>query len=152
MFYFLKETPGQEHEKILSVNGQMPKLNHWRASDAFRLVTLGGAEALNLSHIIGTITPGKKADIVIYDAESPNLAASFDPFLGIVFHASDADIEIVMVDGEILKRDRKLVKFEWKKIAKELKEASQGLHKRWPTEVLDEKWTEFYAQKGTPEW
>ena len=118
----------------------------------FRLVTLGGAEAINMSHLIGTIEPGKKADLLIFDAQSPNLAGCSNPFLGFVFNASDADIETVMVDGEIVKNKNGFVKFDWKEVAKELKEASEGLHKRWPLEGLDETWGGFYAQKGHPGW
>lgn len=142
--------PGQEFDKTLTVGATQPSHNKWRATDAFRLATLGGAEALNLSHLIGTVEEGKKADILIINAESPNLAACLDPFVGFVFNASDADIETVMVDGEIMKQNGKFTRYDWPKVARELREASEGIHKKWPSENLEMIWTDYYAKKGTP--
>ena len=114
--------------------------------DAFRLATLGGAEALNLANSIGTIEVGKKADIVVLDANSVNLAGIRDPFKGIVFHATDADVELVMVNGEIVKKDGKLTKVEWAPVAKELRERADAIRERWPDAKLDEVWTKWYEQ------
>ncbi|KAH8094801.1 metal-dependent hydrolase [Cristinia sonorae] len=140
-----------EFDQALQQKAVPPSHNKWRAADAFRLATLGGAEALNMSHLIGTIEEGKKADLLVFDAESPNLAACLDPFLGFVFHASDADIELVMVNGEIVKQHGKLVNFKWSEVAKELKEASKGIHERWPAEKLERIWSDYYAKKGGPQ-
>lgn len=141
---------GTEYDKVLTAGLQEPSHNKWRAADAFRLATLGGAEVLNMSHLIGTIEEGKRADLLIFDTGSPNLAACADPFLGFVFHASEADIDIVMVDGEIVKEGKNFERFEWASVAKELKEAAAGVQKRWSKEKLEETWVDYYAKKGPP--
>jgi len=51
--------------------------------------------------LVGTIGVDKKADLVASDRSTVNLAGVEHPFKGIVFHATNADVEIVMVNGEI---------------------------------------------------
>ncbi|KAI0747322.1 Metallo-dependent hydrolase [Irpex lacteus] len=141
---------GRTHEKIYNTKQTPPLHNEYNSRDAFRLGTLGGAEALNLAGSIGTIEVGKKADILIFDALSTNLAGIRDPFNGIVFHASDADIVTVLVDGEIVKHDGKLTKFEWATVAQELVERAEALRDKFPENLLEERWQRHYAKSGGP--
>lgn len=109
-----------------------------------------------MSHLIGTIQVGKRADIVIYDATSLNLAGIQDPIQGIVFNASNADVETVFVDGEIVVDKRVPGKvglkggIEWKNVAKELRARGEDLRKRWPLDKLEELWDEYYTKNGAP--
>ncbi|KAL4247038.1 5-Methylthioadenosine/S-adenosylhomocysteine deaminase [Abortiporus biennis] len=143
---------GRRHEKTLLSKVDPPKYNTHTSHEAFRLGTLGGAEAINLSHQIGTIEVGKKADLVVFDTDSANLAGSLDPFQAIVFNASNADVELVMVNGDIVKRDGKLTKVDWKSLAKELKVKAKGIRERFSTEKLDAIWSESYDTSGGPRW
>jgi len=95
---------GRDHEKIHNSGSPTPKHDKYSSADAFRLDTLGGAEALNLSHLIGTVEVGKKADVVVSDHSTVNLTGVKYPFKGVVCHGTNADIEIVMVNGEIVRR------------------------------------------------
>ena len=122
--------------------------NTYNSVDAFRLATLGGAEAANLGNLVGSIEVGKKADIVVFDTLSPNLAGALDPFQAIIFNASNADVELVMVDGEIVKRDGKLTKVEWGPVARELKEKALGIRERLPLKLLQERWERYYTETG----
>ncbi|KAL6309765.1 hypothetical protein BKA93DRAFT_814686 [Sparassis latifolia] len=142
---------GRAHEAIEKNGHCAPKYNHNNAADAFRLATLGGAEALNMEHLIGTIEVGKKADLVLYDAESTNLAAIADPFQGITFHATNADVDTVLVNGEIVKRDGKLTKNLWGPIARELKQKADAVRERLPKEKLDALWKQYYDTFGSPD-
>lgn len=150
MRFALQYWRGQNNEKIQKSGVPTPKYNKFNAADAFRLGTLGGAEALNLSKLIGTVEVGKKADLVIFDRSTVNLAGIEDPFKGIVFHATNADIEIVLVNGEIVKKDGKLCKVPWPTVAKELKEKKDNLRSRWPDVKLEKLWSEYYDNKGAP--
>ncbi|GBE79783.1 Metallo-dependent hydrolase [Sparassis crispa] len=141
---------GRAHEAIEKNGHCAPKYNHNNAADAFRLATLGGAEALNMEHLIGTIEIGKKADLVLYDAESTNLAAIADPFQGITFHATNADVDTVLVNGEVVKRDGKLTKNPWGPIARELKQKADAVRERLPKEKLDALWKRYYDTFGSP--
>ena len=139
---------GRRNEEFVTKKLTPPQYNKHNAVDAFRLATLGGAEALNLASSIGTIEVGKKADIVILDANSVNLAGIRDPFKGIVFHATDADVELVMVNGEVVKKDGKLTKVEWVPGATEVRERAEAIRERWPDAKLDELWTKWYEQNA----
>ncbi len=79
--------------------------------DALYWATMGGAKALRLDHKIGSITPGKQADLAIFDTRGMNLFATVpggDPVHAVVMFAEAADVRDVMVAGNFLKRDGKL--------------------------------------------
>ncbi|KAJ4988123.1 amidohydrolase [Stagonosporopsis vannaccii] len=78
---------------------------------AFNLATVKGAEAVNMRKDIGRITEGYRADLVIFDALSPSMvaAAQHDPVAAIVLHSTPADIDTVIVDGIVRKRNGKLL-------------------------------------------
>ncbi|EMD40540.1 hypothetical protein CERSUDRAFT_91268 [Gelatoporia subvermispora B] len=142
----LQWTRARGHEQVHLSGQTAPKYNEWNSADAFRLGTLGGAEAVNLQHLIGTVEVGKKADLVVFDTSSVNLAGIVDPFQGVVFHATGEDVELVMVDGEIVKRNGKLTKANWTEVARELRQRAQHIRERFPDEMLQEIWSKYYEQ------
>jgi 5-methylthioadenosine/S-adenosylhomocysteine deaminase len=77
--------------------------------DMLRLATIDGARVWNLDDQIGTLTPGKQADIAIIDMRSPHLDGFGDPVATMVLAAGPADVETVIVEGEVVKRDGMLV-------------------------------------------
>jgi 5-methylthioadenosine/S-adenosylhomocysteine deaminase len=77
--------------------------------DMLRLATLDGARVWNLDDEIGTLTPGKLADIAIIDMRSPHLDGFGDPVAVMVLGAGPADVETVIVGGDVVKRGGRLV-------------------------------------------
>lgn len=88
--------------------------NNLGVEAAFNLATVKGAEAVRMSHGIGRIAEGFKADLVIFDTLSPSMigAAQHDPVAAIILHLSSADVELVIVDGIFRKRDGNLYAVE----------------------------------------
>jgi 5-methylthioadenosine/S-adenosylhomocysteine deaminase len=79
--------------------------------DAIYWATMGGAKAFKLDHKIGSITPGKQADLLMIDARRDNLFPGLpggNPAHLVVLYAENADVENVMVAGQFKKRDGKL--------------------------------------------
>ena len=76
--------------------------------DMLRLATLDGARVWNLDDHIGSLTPGKQADIAIIDMRSPHLDGFGDPVAVMVLGAGPADVETVIVGGDVVKRDGQL--------------------------------------------
>jgi cytosine/adenosine deaminase-related metal-dependent hydrolase len=78
---------------------------------AFNLATIKGAEAIRMEKEVGRIAEGFKADLVIFDALSPAMlgAGQHDPVAAIILHSSPADIEEVIVDGVVRKKDGRLL-------------------------------------------
>src|ERR1700678_3253887 len=76
--------------------------------DMLRLATLEGAHVWNMEEEIGRLSPGKQADIVTVDMTSPHLDGYGEPVASLVLGAGPADVETVIVGGDIVKRDGKL--------------------------------------------
>jgi 5-methylthioadenosine/S-adenosylhomocysteine deaminase len=77
--------------------------------DMLRLATLGGAKVWGLEDETGSLTPGKQADIAIIDMRSPHLDGFGDPVAVMALGAGPADVETVIVGGDIVKRHGELV-------------------------------------------
>ncbi len=77
--------------------------------DILRMATLGGAEALNMDNEIGSLTPGKFADLIILDMNGVNNGSSWNPINSIVFNAQPRNVKYVFVNGKTLMQNGKLV-------------------------------------------
>jgi 5-methylthioadenosine/S-adenosylhomocysteine deaminase len=72
--------------------------------DMLCLATLDGARVWHLEDQVGTLTPGKQADITVIDMRSPHLDGFGDPVAVMVLGAGPADVETVIVGGDVRKR------------------------------------------------
>lgn len=88
------------------------------------LATIGGARCLNLDDTIGSLTPGKRADVIMVSLLAPNLGVGPDPANLLVNSAAPANVDLVAVDGRILKREGKLTNID---VRKSLTEAATAL-------------------------
>jgi len=79
------------------------------ARDALRWATIDGARVAGVGDYTGSITPGKKADLVIIDGSAVNVAPIIDPVAAVVCAADISNVETVIVDGVIRKRNFRLV-------------------------------------------
>jgi cytosine/adenosine deaminase-related metal-dependent hydrolase len=72
------------------------------APDALEMATIGGARAMGLEAEIGSLEPGKRADLIMLDLRALGLQPVLDPLQNLVYHALGRDVELVMVDGNVL--------------------------------------------------
>ena len=79
------------------------------ARDVFAMATIEGAKACGMADRIGSLSPGKLADITIVDTLASHLRPVHDPFATLVYSARAADVETVLVGGEIVVREKELV-------------------------------------------
>jgi 5-methylthioadenosine/S-adenosylhomocysteine deaminase len=70
--------------------------------------TLGGAQVAGIEDRTGSLTPGKKADIVIIDGSAVNVAPIIDPVGAVVCAADVSNVKTVLIDGQIRKQDFRL--------------------------------------------
>ena len=84
------------------------------AVDLVRMATINGAKALQLDHIIGSLEVGKRADLIVLDADSPSLTPSFEPHTTIATCVTRADVRHVLIDGQIVVRDRECLTIDRK--------------------------------------
>ncbi len=79
------------------------------AQETLEMATVEGAKALGMEDEIGTLTPGKRADIVMIDMNDFMTAPSHSPVQTAVFQADQSHIDTVLVDGEFRVRDGELL-------------------------------------------
>ncbi|HWH23492.1 MAG TPA: amidohydrolase family protein, partial [Candidatus Limnocylindria bacterium] len=77
--------------------------------DVLRWATIDGARVAGVADWTGSITPGKKADLVIIDTKAVNVAPVIDPVGAVVCAADTANVKTVLVDGRIVKQDFRLL-------------------------------------------
>jgi len=95
-----------------------------------RMATAGGAKALGLDSLCGTIEIGKQADLILLDLDTIHNQPMNDVFSQIVHCAKASDVRTVMVKGEIVMRDRYLMGLDEKKILADVKAANRDLMRR----------------------
>lgn len=125
--FWLQTVRNSNYQKTLDV-GLLPRENPMSVEQAFLLATRQGGRALRRSDI-GVLQVGAKADIVIFDGESPNMLGWSDPVAAVLLHANTGDIEHVLVDGQFRKRDFKLMntKFSWPEIRARFLQAARRI-------------------------
>lgn len=108
--------------------------NSFSGLDALRLATSEGARALGMDGDIGSLEPGKAADVVVLDARRPELAVAprVDPHDAVAFGASGASVRHVIVAGEILVEDGRLTRLDLDEIRREAKRCVGELLERIP--------------------
>ena len=79
------------------------------ARQVLRWATLDGAKVAGIADRTGSITPGKKADLVIIDGHAVNVAPIIDPVAAVVCAADISNVDTVIIDGVVRKRDGKLL-------------------------------------------
>ncbi|KPI45469.1 5-methylthioadenosine/S-adenosylhomocysteine deaminase [Cyphellophora attinorum] len=101
-----------------------------RCYDVLEMATQGGATAVGLGEIIGSITPGKRADLLITKCDSLRLSGVPDPVAAIVMYANGSDIDTVFIDGVVVKSGGRLTGVDMPKVLKDLRDSAEGIMER----------------------
>ena len=81
---------------------------------------------IRMEKMIGSLTPGKCADIIVIDMDQPHLTPMYDPVSHLVYSARGSDVRDVLVNGSIVVRDRRMATID----EAEVKERSRSLASR----------------------
>ncbi|KAI4222918.1 MAG: hypothetical protein L6R40_008543 [Gallowayella cf. fulva] len=108
---WLQTVRNSNYQRTLSA-GLLPRENPMAVEQAFLLATRQGGRALQRSDI-GVLQVGAKADMVVFNGDSPNMLGWSDPVAAVLLHANIGDIEHVLVDGRFRKRNFKLASVDW---------------------------------------
>ena len=113
----------------------LQKVHHQDAGimDAYsvlRMATVGGAKALGLDSICGTIEVGRRADLILVDVDTIHNQPVNDIFSQLVHCAKASDVRTVMVNGEILLQDRQLTRHDASQILADARHAHHDLMQR----------------------
>jgi len=92
------------------------------------LATIRGAELLGMGDVVGSLEPGKKADLQIIDLDDPHLTPTVDVTSSLVLYGSTGSVKTVIVDGEIVKEDGRVTTVE---VGERLREAQELCEEVW---------------------
>lgn len=78
------------------------------AATTLRAATMGGAGTLRVETIIGSLEPGKKADVIVLDLNKPHLTPIYNPVSHLVYAARGGDVVHSIINGQLVMRNRKI--------------------------------------------
>jgi 5-methylthioadenosine/S-adenosylhomocysteine deaminase len=82
------------------------------AAAALELATIGGARALGLAAQIGSVEPGKRADLIAVSMSAARQTPMYDPISHLVYTTRGGDVQTTIVNGRVLMRDRKVLSLD----------------------------------------
>ncbi|MFW6074850.1 MAG: amidohydrolase family protein [Chloroflexota bacterium] len=132
------------HEDMVSVLRTALVINRFKENDGttpdsyhvLDWLTMGGARSLGMEQEIGSLEPGKRADITLVDFRQPHLQPLIDPVVTFVHNAHGTDVDSVLVDGEFVVRDGKTVNVDAHDVIDHANEMARDF------------WTKFQAEYG----
>jgi hypothetical protein len=132
----------------LGTRGIMPERLSLTTEDALRAATIDGARAAGLDHEVGTLEVGKCADLIVLRTAETRLSPVLDPVKTVALQAGVGDVELVMVDGHIVKRDGSLVAADLQGIESRLQQAAERIFSAATQQSLDQAYT--YVRAAFP--
>jgi 5-methylthioadenosine/S-adenosylhomocysteine deaminase len=131
-------TDGCASNNNLDLFGEMDtvaKLHKVQASDptvlpaetVLRMATIEGARALGMADRIGSLEPGKRADLIVVDTAKPHLTPMYRPASHLVYAARGGDVDTMIVDGRVLMRHRRLATVDLEEVTRAVLDWAGGL-------------------------
>jgi cytosine/adenosine deaminase-related metal-dependent hydrolase len=123
---------------MFSIMRLMLQLNHLRSMDVMEvqprrileLATLDGAKDLGIADKVGSLTPGKRADLILVRTNDINVAPFINPALLLVQQANPFNVDTVVIDGRILKHKGELVALDTQDVIAKAAESFRAARKR----------------------
>ncbi len=131
-----------------TANAGLPVASRYAARNMLEFATLGGARAMGLDGYTGSLTPGKKADIILPDTKSVNMSPVADPVAALVFYADVADINSVWIDGVARKRHGRLTGVDWKAVRGNLEKSRDRImhgYSKISEDVVRQAWSPHWG-------
>jgi 5-methylthioadenosine/S-adenosylhomocysteine deaminase len=100
------------------------------ARDVVRMATREGARALGMESEIGSIEPGKRADVIVVELDRPHLVPGPDPYSTLVYAARGTDVRATVIDGRALVRDFRPVSLDVAAIVADARAAARSIATR----------------------
>jgi 5-methylthioadenosine/S-adenosylhomocysteine deaminase len=93
--------------------GKLPAL------ESVKMLTIEGAKALHMDHLVGSLEEGKSADLIVLDISAPHAVPLYDWYSYLVYSASQSDVRDTMVAGQLLMKNRQMLRCDEKMILDE---------------------------------
>jgi len=131
---------------MFAIMKAIQNIENGRARDEFEitarrvleLATIDGARSMGIDDIVGSLTPGKRADLIMVDTRAVNLAVRTEPAHLLVEAAQPANVDTVMIDGRVVKRGGRLTRLDVGDVVDAAAQASADVRRRagwtWPSQ------------------
>ena len=100
------------------------------AATALRIATIGGARVLGLQDLVGSVEPGKCADLIVVDMRKPHLTPLYHFYSQIVYACRGSDVRDVIIDGKVVMRNRKLLTLDVAKVMDDVREIADRVRRK----------------------
>jgi len=91
------------------------------AYTVLKMCTIDGAKSLGLDDTIGSLEPGKRADIIIIDTHKPHLTPMYNPISHLVYAVKGSDVATSIINGKIVMEDGRLLTMKVEDIIEDVK-------------------------------
>lgn len=97
------------------------------AYDILKMATIEGAKVLGMEKEIGSLEPGKKADMIFIKTDKLHMCPANDVCANLVYSSNGADVESVMIDGKVIMQNRKMLNLDEKQVMRQVKKIAKRL-------------------------
>jgi len=109
------------------------------AETAIEMATINGAKAIGMDKEIGSLEPGKKADVILINMHRPEWYPNYSEVQNLVYSASGDCVETVFIDGKVVMRDRKVLTVDEDEVLNRCQELGDDVLRRGKLSVPS-KW------------
>jgi 5-methylthioadenosine/S-adenosylhomocysteine deaminase len=111
------------------------------AWEVLRMGTIEGARAIGLDNRIGSLEPGKQADLIIVDVDTPNILPIIDAPVrtlvpNLIYAATGKEVQTMVVAGRIVMRDRKILTLSETEVRREAQQQATLVGQRVAADPL----------------
>jgi len=111
------------------------------AEKVLEMATIDGAKAMGLENEIGSIEPGKRADLVVFDLKHANTTPINRPHSQIVYCSKSHNVDTVIIDGKIVMKKGRITTLDEEKIVKKTQEVADDLIERSDVKRFRRGWS-----------
>ena len=132
---------------MFAIMKAIQNIENGRARDEFKLgarrvlelATIDGARSMGVGDLVGSLAPGKRADLIMVNTRAVNLGVLTEPAHLLVEAAQPANVDTVMIDGRIVKRGGRLTGIDVEEVVDAAARAYSGVRQRsgwsWPAQI-----------------
>jgi 5-methylthioadenosine/S-adenosylhomocysteine deaminase len=99
------------------------------AREALEMATINGARAIHMDKEIGSLEPGKRADLILVNIESSHQWPLYNVYSQLVYATKAADVEAVMINGRLVKEDRQVATIDAAAVRQKAREYGDRIRK-----------------------
>jgi len=92
------------------------------AEQVVEMATVGGARAIHLDKLVGSLEPGKRADLIVIDTSAPHATPMYSVYSELVFALKASDVRTVLIDGRVVMDERKMLTLDEDEILRKARE------------------------------